>query len=521
MEPLLYERNSAFDHSLWHRFEYLSLLSISNALQTQHEAGYEQIGYSVVQDAYYALKNSDPNLSSKVGKAWGEVMKQDFFPQLQDMMRDRDSKINTVLFLAEKFYQHYMKEDKKNPTPQQQTHPNTDLGNVDKKPTSYEENLYDAQREKEDQEENEEQGDHRDDTPPEITDALNEIQEQAQDGEGNTESSDEAGPQFGAIVVKKTVPLSISQEEIDDLQDKNETFIAMGGLQSGTEGSVREIREFTEEMFKRRKLTRLADLIGWAERIVGGAKRENQGAVGEFTKYGFDTLTRNVHHADRLQVLNKTPQGMSMLANRKLRTRRYDEKKPAGKGAVVFMPDESGSMTGVVPGTTTSKRDDVNNLQLAMGLTFKKENRPFVSIAWASYSTRTYEFGKPGLQDHLNEFLGGGTHIIHALWEAFRWLDENKEYDRNADILIVSDGWLADNPAANIPLMKRISKFQEKGGRIWFVLVGEDLTFVQKTTIERWANFAISFESFYDDEKMGEVLRLMARDNTKHESYLV
>lgn len=519
-EFLLYERNSAFNHSLWHRWEYLTLMSMSPRLLQRHEEGYMEIGYSLVQDAYYALKGSTPN-ASKVGKIWAEVMQQEYFPTLQDQMKTMDGKINTVLFLARKFWEWYMKEDKKNPPPPKQATPKqnvpqffeiVDDDDLDEDDSDSDDDI--------DFDDDEMRGDiEDDDSLDNIDEAFDELSQQAESEEGgDVEADDQAGPQFGAVVVAKKQVMVISNVEIEQLESETETYQVMGGLKAGDGAGPREIRKFTEDMFKLRDISPISDLIGWASRVMDGAKRANIGATGTMVGYGFDTLTNSTHPLDRYEVISGSVLGRAKLASRQLRTHKYDEERPSGKGSVVYCPDESGSMS-CSSYEEDGKHNKQLNLQLSLAHLFMKEERPFTTIAWDSDQTRMYEYGKPGLQAHIEEFLGGGTRITHVLYKALNHIKQNETYRDNADILFVSDGEIGDYPNRDLDLMEKVKEYKERGGRIWFAFVGGNVRETSPGQLTSWVDFMLSIDDFYDEKKLSEVLAQMARDHRKHESY--
>lgn len=512
VEPLRYEQNSAFAHSLWARWEYLTLMAMSSTLQNQHTLGYAQIGYSLVQDAYYALKGGEPNLSP-AGKAWGEVINQDYFPTLQDMMDNGDdAKINTIMFLAKRFYDHYLKKDESKPTPGAMKRA---LNKFQKQQT----------QRKKDQEDRQQGGDQ----PPQqmdsgIQEALDQLSDQAQgeEGEGDTEPSEQAGPQFGAAIDEEVEALEITEADLEELDQQNEVFSAMAGIQAGTGAGPNELREFTEDMYQARKISGIERIIGFGKRVMEGAKRKNVGATGEFVGYGYDTFTKNVHPADRMEVLDWTDRGMAKLADRKLRNRKMDEKKPSGMGAAIYMHDESSSMVEDGFNNPDGKRNQSINLQIALAHLFKSQGRPFTAIAWDDDQTRLYEYGTPGLQDHLNRWLGGGTSINHAIVEALDFLDSHPDYRDKADMLIVSDGELGGyQPPEDEELWERVQDYKQNGGRIWFVFVGFKPSEQRVARIERWADFCVSAEDFYDEEKLSQVFEKMATDPEKYDSYLI
>lgn len=520
METLLYERNSAFDHNLWDRYEYLQLMSLSNRLQMQHEAGYLRIGYSAVQDAFYALAGGLPN-QSPAGKAWGEVIEQEYFPKLQERMKDRDSKINTTLFLAKKFVDHYLRKETKE---EQQKREEQD------------QNQQQDREDKDNSQDNGNEGDTDQDrptdlspsakrsgkeTPQEIQEAMDQLEKQAENGEGDTEASGQAGPQHSQKIVNKQEVLQITDEELEELDKENETYEIMGGLLPGTGMGPRETRLFTEQNYQHFELQKVAELIGWAQRVMDAATRSNQGAVGEFTGYKQDGWSANVHPVDRELVASGSLLGRAKLADRQLNTRIFDEDKPAGKGAAVLLTDESTSMNDPTSVSPLPKRKQAINLKLSLAHFFQKEDRPFVDIAWCAHGHRTYEFGTPGVVDHLTTHFSGGTMINDAMAEALDWIDDRPEYRSQADILVITDGEIEDNPYDDQFLWNRIKEYKERGGRIWLILLDVHIPQNYYFALTQWTDGIVEAKDLYREDGLANILTAMAKDRREYEQTLV
>lgn len=490
MDLLLHEKNSAFDHDMWSRWEWLNLLNFSPKLGHYHKASQTAYEYSFPQDSYYALTGSEPN-ASPIGKKWTEVMQQDFFPKLVERMTNRDSTINTTIFLAQKFEEHYLKEPENPPEEQKGNEQQKQKKNPGNKPP----------------------------TDKEIANAQKDLQQDQKDGEGDTEASEEAGPQAGGEINAKVAPLQITDEEIEKLDEEIKAFDAMSGLLAGNGMSPKETRQWVEHNFDRFHLERLADLIGFGQRVMDGAARNNQGAVGEFTGYMNGGLGSNTSVMDRISVTNGSMLGMARLADRKLTNRKYDQEKPSGKGAAVILHDESSSMKESF--YTPTKDQQAINLQLALGSIFTKQGRPYTAIAWDDHSTRLYEYGKPGLEHHLKEFLGGGTELGHAINKAITHINQNPEYATQADILVISDGEIGDAPMQDTKTKTLVDAFRAKGGRIWFILVGAELSERGKRRLQGLIDFYIEAKDLNSSEGMAKILEGMATDRTEYESTYV
>jgi hypothetical protein len=225
------------------------------------------------------------------------------------------------------------------------------------------------------------------------------------------------------------------------------------------------------------------DLFGKTARVVRGASRKAETARGEMVGYKSDTWSDKVVATDMLAVANGDIEAMARLAEGQLKTRKYEGEEAQGKGPVVILRDETGSMR-------TEQHAPALSLEVAMADAFNKDGRDLVTIAWATASTgtRQYTWGEDeviytrhgqktssyaGVQEHLRGFLNGMDTLLETgLMQA---LDVVDEYVPGADILIITDGWLSDSDrlANSLALGAKLERFREEQGRIWVIVLGE------------------------------------------------
>lgn len=515
-ELLLYEQNTAFYHSLWDRYEWLSLLEFSNRLSDLHAYHNKTYQYSAAQDAFYALADVDPN-TSKAGQAWMRVMTLPEFPRLQEMARTtRNAKANVVHWLANKFIEFFYEEP---PEPEEEEY---GLGGE-------EEQTNPQPTQDQDQQPSNDQA---------LQDAKALVMEEGDQGGGDMDSDPQAGPQTGAQI-ELPAKIQITSEEIDKLGEENLVYDMMAGLFPGGKETPIQVRDFIEEIFDYNALRRAAKIFGWGQKVMGAAKRENRGAIGEMVGFRQNGWSDNTDPIEMAEIADGDLMALARLADNNLRTRTYGENIPLGKGPVLFLHDESSSMQDgtsgqirrqatrrSIPLTTEDKAEmaaepskdmQAINLQVALAALVRGEGRRFTAIAWNDDTTRTYEYGQPGLKDHLTQFLSGNTEINHVLEKAFEVARQDPDYRKGGDIVVVTDGMISDAPQEDDVLWKQLLDFKANGGRIWCIYVGQ----LEKNNhywdqLNHWVDFAVSVDNLYNDTNLAEIFKGVAKSTKKH-----
>lgn len=482
---LLYEANTAFHHSLWSRYEMLNLWQFSPELLQAHNRQLISFGYSPMQDAFYALNLEEHNLS-KAGQLWGSVMQTPQFEEAVQIFETAPSmhtKANVVYWLG-LVYEYFIQEEKKKkkkaqdkcespgpifsqPAPPQpgDPKPSPDGGT----PTEYDL--------------------ESDDTTLDdmLTDGQGETEEP-----GDVDASPQAGPGKG---FKLEIPEGFKMPSLSDLRDKNSTDEILGSFAGTEDANAVEKRRLVEDFHKARGTRNFAKFLGFAQAVVGAATREVQGAHGHTVGYSRGRYDGRVTSQEKVLLAKGDLMALSRFADGKLRKKVTKSNIPMGNGDVYLLRDESSSMTdnsaralaqtkGYDLSRMTPKEQEewqkflrlpdkdtqAQNLEIALAYHFKRTGRALTSVAWNAHTTRVYEYGKPGLANHLNSYLSGGTDLIHVLNRTFDLMEE-KHSDQD-DILIVTDGEVADSPSLNTDLMDRVNQFKKRGGRIWAVLIG-------------------------------------------------
>jgi uncharacterized protein with von Willebrand factor type A (vWA) domain len=221
-------------------------------------------------------------------------------------------------------------------------------------------------------------------------------------------------------------------------------------------------------------LKRLAELLGWARKMVRGEWRKSPHGKTELVGYAVQPLQPE-HMAGfeyaallsgddtlRLDWLRRAIDGG-------VRHRRYAGQEKQGRGPLVLVRDESGSMEGDPHATAVA-------LEWALLEICRRDKRDFYSIPFSgSGQFHVWQAPRPGmpdpqgLLDHLAHFYNGGTEPYLPLLKAVELIAGG---DLRADILIITDGAFDEPPE---DFMKRVAEAKQQHPlRLVAVLVGSD-----------------------------------------------
>jgi hypothetical protein len=219
-------------------------------------------------------------------------------------------------------------------------------------------------------------------------------------------------------------------------------------------------------------------MLGWASRIVRGASRRTAGGTSEMTGYSTNRWSDRTIPQEQLAVARGDLEAMVRFAENGLIERSYESWKPMGKGPVVLLRDETGSMShGARMDSSMKKHKEALSFEVVLADTFNKDGRDLITVAWGNRRTRKHVWGDPSydLKNHLLSFLSAmDTKIYDALEQG---LDIVRDYVDGADLLVVSDGQISDVAAVtgSESLQGRLEEFRDAGGRVWVVLIGGKL----------------------------------------------
>lgn len=238
-----------------------------------------------------------------------------------------------------------------------------------------------------------------------------------------------------------------------------ETEAAIRGfdLSAGGEGAIspEAARAWLELLQRMPHLRELARQLGWARRTVSGLWRTSP--TGRTQLVGYRPRELDPEHMAPWEMALMAAGGpaqadfLRRAAEGDVRHREMRGKEKMGRGPLVVVRDESGSMHGL-PHTLAVA------IEWALLEICRREGRPFVSICFSGpgqmRAWRAPE--KPdhrGLLSHLSHFYGGGTEPYQAIAAALAEAEQAQEMGR-ADVLLISDACFAPPPPQVVEQVK-------------------------------------------------------------------
>lgn len=233
------------------------------------------------------------------------------------------------------------------------------------------------------------------------------------------------------------------KESSEDVQDAKDACQGLGG-EGGTDGSMDP--QETIKLFKRiREDYTLQEIM----RKAGRYRRLAQSLQRQKTQHGVDDVVGVECSGDIPRILPSELVCISdpilelltlrKIAERSALSRQHEGYEPVGRGPIVVVVDESGSMGG-------EPHENAKAFALAMGWIAKSQNRwcGFIGFSGGTEGTRIafppHEWDSNVLMDWLCHFYGGGTTLDVPLNEL-----PNKYWDElgcpkgKTDIVIITD----------------------------------------------------------------------------------
>jgi uncharacterized protein with von Willebrand factor type A (vWA) domain len=186
----------------------------------------------------------------------------------------------------------------------------------------------------------------------------------------------------------------------------------------------------------------LADLLGWARQLVRTAWRNSPRARTELVGYKTRSLQPEHMAGTEWAALLSGDETLEADWQRRaldgaIRHREYDGKEEEGRGPLIIVRDESGSMEGSPHALAVA-------LEWALLEIARRDNRPFYSIPFSGRGQ--YDVWYAGdndaqsLAEHLAHFYNGGTELFQPLTEACEVVRTVNDDQQRADILVITDG---------------------------------------------------------------------------------
>jgi uncharacterized protein with von Willebrand factor type A (vWA) domain len=222
---------------------------------------------------------------------------------------------------------------------------------------------------------------------------------------------------------------------------------AAGG--SGEYVDPEQVRGVMDLMARQPNLQELAELLGWARRMVRAEWRKSPRGRTELTGYRKQALVPSrMATAEMARMVSPAAairqDWQRRAVDNAIMHRQYEGESQEGRGPLVMVRDESGSMEGAPHALAVA-------LEWALLEIARRDGRPFVCIPFSgagqSEIWRAPEAGKPDMESllhHLGHFYGGGTEPYNPLAAA---LDVIEADDLKADVLLLTDADFASPPA--------------------------------------------------------------------------
>lgn len=243
-------------------------------------------------------------------------------------------------------------------------------------------------------------------------------------------------------------------------------------LSAGGEGRVspEAARAWAELLQQLPRLRQLAELLGWARRVTTALWRQSPRGRTEMVGYYMAHPQPEQMAPHELSLmLAPGAAGLDFLRRAlegEVLHRRYRGKEKMGRGPLVVVRDESGSMEGL-PHTLAVA------VEWALLEICRREGRPFASICFSGPGQlRTWRAPERpdhrGLLAHLSHFYGGGTEPYQAIAAALDEIERAPGLGRG-DILLISDARFERPPQE---LLTRLAEARRRPLLLAAVLVG-------------------------------------------------
>lgn len=245
-----------------------------------------------------------------------------------------------------------------------------------------------------------------------------------------------------------------SAEDLSALQKAAGEFgvgWGIGGSGGATREQVSGLFQLAEYLRSSPSVKLILECLGWAKSLVTRERRKSTRGRETFTHYRVQDLNLETLSPDELVSMiafdPSSPIYLDFLCRAldgDLLHAQFEGEDHAGRGPIVFLRDESGSMHG-------ARRATACALQLALMMDARREGRRFVSIPFSDVGQfQIYDPGdKPdpqALMEHLDTTYGGGTEPYGALAAAIQLIRQDPSL-REGDILAITDGNFGEPPA--------------------------------------------------------------------------
>lgn len=288
-----------------------------------------------------------------------------------------------------------------------------------------------------------------------VEDALEQLGESPSAEPAPETEHDPANSEFGSLIAGS---LADAETTADDL------VMFIESVSIGLEGAPPKRFNEAMRMSERFNLREFAAILGFVKSSVHGAARSSKGGSDEMTGYESGGLNDRVLPTQMIKLARGDKQTLIAMAEETLTRRVYRSSRPAGKGPVILLRDESDSMAGA---DLQTRHLRAQLFELALASVFNKEGRDLVCVRWSSKVAIPFVHGEPGLANHLSGFLCGGTNHALALQ---RGVEIAQQYVDGADILMLTDAMVPAIAPGQKQMEAGLAGFRASGGRVWAVV---------------------------------------------------
>jgi uncharacterized protein with von Willebrand factor type A (vWA) domain len=252
----------------------------------------------------------------------------------------------------------------------------------------------------------------------------------------------------------------VAQDHAEATQQMVNAFsVAAGGDPSHVDPSVAEAA--MRAMRFNPQLRDLAEMLGWAKRMVRGEWRKATKGNKNMVGYAPEPLNPARMAASELMAMNSAIPAVRLDFTRRMVEnavihKQFDGDEKQGRGPLVLVRDESGSMSGQRHALAVA-------LEWSLLEVARRDNRDFCSIPFSGegqfkvwQAPAKGQADPKGLLAHLSHFFGGGTEPYGPINKA---LDLIEVQSLKADVLVITDGSF-DQPAPDF--LKRVNAVDAK-----------------------------------------------------------
>lgn len=281
-----------------------------------------------------------------------------------------------------------------------------------------------------------------------LTQALEELAQGTQ--EAAQQHADAAGE---AIEAQGAQIAQAAQQAAQQADEKTQEALAfVKGFSQAAGGDPQNIDpealEYGMELFRQfPQVADFAKILGWTKRVAQAEYRNSPRGRSEFKGYKLQELDL-AHMAAHEWVAFAGGRRVGRrdwirrVADGEISHNDYEGEEKEGRGPIVWVTDQSGSMSG-------QPAMMVKALEWALIDIARADGREFHSIAFAGHLNWEHWKApdKPdyaGLFDHMRRFLGGGTEPYEPLKAGLALIEAG---DLQADLVLSTDGVFDDPPA--------------------------------------------------------------------------